>query len=182
MRRNHHQSSAANNRGRPQQYRPKFTSRYVTKSQLVPPPPAPNSVAAEQAAPDDDHVGKNHHKGASESELNGSNIDETNHVAGPSEANQEDDDINDLMGRLDKLLTEIDEPGELSEDQIAINDQLQQDEVIITLQLFLLIRNYELVLMFVWFCRYKYCNHFWEETISLGSGLLWTTDTNLPCY
>ncbi|XP_057448653.1 uncharacterized protein LOC130740160 [Lotus japonicus] len=131
MRRNHHQSSTANNRGRPQQYRPKFTSRYVTKSQLVPPPPAPNSVAAEQAAPDDDHVGKNHHKGASESELNGSNIDETNHVAGPSEANQEDDDINDLMGRLDKLLTEIDQPGELSEDQIAINDQLQQDELLV---------------------------------------------------
>ncbi|XP_057443643.1 uncharacterized protein LOC130735763 [Lotus japonicus] len=63
-------------------------------------------------------------------ELNSSNVVEQHGVASSSGTKEEDDD-NDIMGRLDKLLSKIEEPGELSEEQTTINDQLQQDELLV---------------------------------------------------
>ena len=42
--------------------------------------------------------------------------------------NDDDDDDDDVVGRLDRLLSGVEEP-ELSEEQLRINDQLQEDEV-----------------------------------------------------
>lgn len=77
--------------------------------------------------------------GGGASELN--TVDGTDRVAcsGKVEEGGGDDDDDggggdndDIQTRLDKLLCEIEEP-DLSEEQIRINDQLQQDEVEITL-------------------------------------------------
>lgn len=138
MRRNQNQfltskfsPSHHHNRGRSPQPRPKLKPLYVPKSELVPPPPPSNSVPAEQAAPDDDRFGKLHLRDEIEKpELNSSNVVEQHGVASSSGTKEEDDD-NDIMGRLDKLLSKIEEPEELSEEQTTINDQLQQDEVLI---------------------------------------------------
>ncbi|MCI23999.1 E3 ubiquitin-protein ligase RNF14, partial [Trifolium medium] len=50
-------------------------------------------------------------------------------VASSSKTKEEDDDdgIDIMDDRLDKLLSDIQQP-ELSQEQIIINDQLQQDE------------------------------------------------------
>lgn len=70
--------------------------------------------------------------GAGASEIN--TVDGSDRVASSSKAEEGDGDDNDdyIQARVDKLLCKIEEP-ELSEEQIRINDQSQQDEVEITL-------------------------------------------------
>ena len=58
--------------------------------------------------------------------------EETDHGVSSSktkEGDDDDDDDGDVVGRLDRLLSGVEEP-ELSEEQLGINDQLQEDEVI----------------------------------------------------
>lgn len=103
-----------------QQHRTKSKLRYVNKSELI--VSSPNSVAVEQPVSSEDVIVNN----------NNTTVDD---VASSSKTKEEYDyDNNDIDNRLDKLLTDI-QQIELSEEEITINDQLQQDEVIINLML-----------------------------------------------
>ncbi|KAG5134544.1 hypothetical protein JHK82_025732 [Glycine max] len=68
--------------------------------------------------------------GAGASEIN--TVDGSDRVASSSKAEEGDGDDNDdyIQARVDKLLCKIEEP-ELSEEQIRINDQSQQDEILV---------------------------------------------------
>jgi E3 ubiquitin-protein ligase RNF14 len=102
-----------------QHHRAKSKLRYVNKSELV---SSPNSVSdvEKRVSPEDVNVNVNN---------NNNNVDD---VASSSKTKEEDNDdgIDIMDDRLDKLLSDIQQP-ELSQEQIIINDQLQQDEVFI---------------------------------------------------
>jgi hypothetical protein len=106
--RHHHQQ---------QHHRAKSKLRYVNKSELV---SSPNSVSdvEKRVSPEDVNVNVN----------NNNNVDD---VASSSKTKEEDNDdgIDIMDDRLDKLLSDI-QQHELSQEQIIINDQLQQDEVV----------------------------------------------------
>lgn len=122
-----------------QQHSAKLKYRYVNKSTLTSSSSSSNNpVAVEWVHPEDDVVDatrRNHEKHNTDDVIGNTNavVDESetrNNVAGSSEVKEGDDGGEiDIMGRLDKLLSDIREP-QLSEEQIAFNDQLQQDEVI----------------------------------------------------
>lgn len=121
-----------------QQHRTKLKYRYVNKSTLTSSSSSNNPVAVEWVHPEDDVVDatrRNHEKHNTDDVIGNTNavVDESetrNNVAGSSEVKEGDDGGEiDIMGRLDKLLSDIREP-QLSEEQITFNDQLQQDEVI----------------------------------------------------
>ncbi|PNX57040.1 hypothetical protein L195_g058497, partial [Trifolium pratense] len=97
-------------------HRDKSKLQYIKKSELV--VSSPNSVVEDvekRVTPEVVHVNGNN------------NVDD---VASSSKTNEQDDDdgIDIMDDRLDKLLSNIQQP-ELSQEQIIINDQLQQDEV-----------------------------------------------------
>jgi hypothetical protein len=102
-----------------QHHRAKSKLRYVNKSELV---SSPNSVSdvEKRVSPEDVNVNVNN---------NNNNVDD---VASSSKTKEEDNDdgIDIMDDRLDKLLSDI-QQHELSQEQIIINDQLQQDEVFI---------------------------------------------------
>lgn len=123
-----------------QQHSAKLKYRYVNKSTLTSSSSSSsnNPVAVEWVHPEDDVVDatrRNHEKHNTDDVIGNTNavVDESetrNNVAGSSEVKEGDDGGEiDIMGRLDKLLSDIREP-QLSEEQITFNDQLQQDEVI----------------------------------------------------
>lgn len=122
-----------------QQHSAKLKYRYVNKSTLTSSSSSSNNpVAVEWVHPEDDVVDatrRNHEKHNTDDVIGNTNavVDESetrNNVAGSSEVKEGDDGGEiDIMGRLDKLLSDIREP-QLSEEQITFNDQLQQDEVI----------------------------------------------------
>ncbi|KAK2373912.1 RING/U-box superfamily protein [Trifolium repens] len=108
--RHHHQQ---------QHHRAKSKLRYVNKSELV---SSPNSVSdvEKRVSPEDVNVNVNN---------NNNNVDD---VASSSKTKEEDNDdgIDIMDDRLDKLLSDI-QQHELSQEQIIINDQLQQDELLV---------------------------------------------------
>jgi hypothetical protein len=102
-----------------QHHRAKSKLRYVNKSELV--VSSSNSVSdvEKRVSPEDVNVNSNN--------IN-NNVDD---VASSSKTKEEDNDdgIDIMDDRLDKLLSDI-QQHELSQEQIIINDQLQQDEVV----------------------------------------------------
>jgi len=112
-----------------QQHRTKSKLRYVNKSELI--VSSPNSVAVVEPVSSEDVI------------VNNNTVDD---VASSSKTKEEDDYDNgmDNTNNLDKLLTDI-QQIELSEEEITINDQLQQDEVIINLIGLLLNTQYDLL-------------------------------------
>lgn len=109
-----------------QQHRTKSKLRYVNKSELI--VSSPNSVAVEQPVSSEDVIVNN----------NNNTVDDVASSSKTKTKEEYDYDNNDIdngmdnTNRLDKLLTDI-QQIELSEEEITINDQLQQDEVIINL-------------------------------------------------
>lgn len=108
----------------PQHHQPNLEFRVVNK-------PEPVSSSISRSVEDlNAHVTLTSHSGASE--LNA--VDGTNRVTSSSKTEERDKDIDDddddVQARLDKLLRKIEVP-ELSEEQIRINDQLQQDEILV---------------------------------------------------
>ncbi|KAK2427754.1 RING/U-box superfamily protein [Trifolium repens] len=103
-----------------QHHRAKSKLRYVNKSELV--VSSSNSVSdvEKRVSPEDVNVNSNN--------IN-NNVDD---VASSSKTKEEDNDdgIDIMDDRLDKLLSDIQQP-ELSQEQIIINDQLQQDELLV---------------------------------------------------
>lgn len=128
-----HQFSAA---AKPQQHhRAKSKFRYVEKSELS---SSSNSIAVEErVSPEDVDVNGN----------SSNNNNAADDVASSSTSREggDDDDIDLIIdNRLDKLLSEIQQP-ELSIEEITINDQLQQDEVILKLNCSIVNILYDLV-------------------------------------
>jgi E3 ubiquitin-protein ligase RNF14 len=126
-----------------QQHRTKSKLRYVNKSELI--VSSPNSAAVEEpVSPEVVDVNSNNNK-------KNNTVDD---VASSSKTKEEDDyDNNDIdfgTNRLDKLLCDI-QQIELSQEEITINDQLQQDEVIINL-IGLLLNTFLLMLLVVLTC------------------------------
>ena len=131
-----------NHRNKSQQHRTKSKLRYVNKSELI--VSSPNSVPVEQPVSSEDVI------------VNNNTVDD---VASSSKTKEEDDyDNNDIDigmdNRLDKLLSDI-QQIELSEEEITINDQLQQDEVIINL-IGLLLNTFLFMLVVVLTCFATY--------------------------
>ncbi|KAH1234482.1 E3 ubiquitin-protein ligase RNF14 [Glycine max] len=127
-----HRKPARRNRG-PQQHHHHQNLQYRVVSMPEPAPSSSNSHSVE------DNVNveatgtpQNRHNkdGAGASEIN--TVDGSDRVASSSKAEEGDGDDNDdyIQARVDKLLCKIEEP-ELSEEQIRINDQSQQDEILV---------------------------------------------------
>ncbi|TKY70041.1 E3 ubiquitin-protein ligase RNF14 [Spatholobus suberectus] len=116
--------TARRNRG-PQHHHPNLKFRVVNKPE---PLPSSDSHSVEDVNLDVTVTPQNRDKeNIGASELNA--VDYTDRMASSSKAEEGDDD-DDIQARLDKLLGKIEEP-ELSEEQIRINDQLQQDEILV---------------------------------------------------
>ncbi|KAK7307320.1 hypothetical protein VNO77_40265 [Canavalia gladiata] len=125
-----HPRPAWRNRG-PQQHT-KLKFRVVNKSEPVPSSSSHSATVGEAVNITDTVSPQNRDKedgGASELNTVVKVIDETDRGSSSTKAKEEDYDI-DIQARLDKLLGHIEEP-ELSEEQIRINDQLQQDEILV---------------------------------------------------
>ncbi|AES95805.1 putative transcription factor C2H2 family [Medicago truncatula] len=107
-----------------QQHRTKSKLRYVNKSELI--VSSPNSVAVEQPVSSEDVIVNN----------NNNTVDDVASSSKTKTKEEYDYDNNDIdngmdnTNRLDKLLTDI-QQIELSEEEITINDQLQQDELLV---------------------------------------------------
>ncbi|GAU41460.1 hypothetical protein TSUD_237100 [Trifolium subterraneum] len=103
-----------------QNHRDKSKLRYIKKSELV--VSSPNSVAdvEKRVSPEEDVDVK----------CNNNNVDDVASSSKTKEEDDYDDGIDIMDDRLDKLLSDIQQP-ELSHEQIIINDQLQQDELLV---------------------------------------------------
>ncbi|WVZ12719.1 hypothetical protein V8G54_017249 [Vigna mungo] len=125
-----HRRPTRRNRG---SHQPNLKYRVVNKPEAV---SSFNSHSVEDGNLDVTVASLNHHGEEADgaSELN--TVDGTDCVAGEEGGDDDDDDDDDgdgegdIQTRLDKLLCKIEEP-DLSEEQIRINDQLQQDEILV---------------------------------------------------
>lgn len=122
-----HRRPTRRNRG---SHQPNLKYRVVNKPEAV---SSFNSHSVEDVNLDVTVASLNHHGEDADGAYELNTVDGTDRVAGEEGGDNDDGDgEGDIQTRLDKLLCKIEEP-DLSEEQIRINDQLQQDEVEITL-------------------------------------------------